>query len=90
MIDSQAVRNTCTAGVESKGFCLYKATHGIKRPWAVDTLGVPFFVPCTRANVSDDQGLIEMLTHTIESFKARPDDWSKRTILRDSGDTQSR
>ncbi|MEB3278066.1 MAG: hypothetical protein VKK42_04000 [Lyngbya sp.] len=39
IIDSQAVKNTCNASVESKGFCFYKATNGIKRHLAVDTLG---------------------------------------------------
>ena len=48
MVDSQAVKNTCNASVESKGFCLYKATNGIKRHLAVDTLGFPFFTHCTR------------------------------------------
>ena len=62
LIDSQAVKNTCNASVESKGFCFYKATNGIKRHLAVDTLGFPFFIHCTQANLSDDQGLIEMLT----------------------------
>ncbi|PZD70795.1 hypothetical protein C1752_09131 [Acaryochloris thomasi RCC1774] len=38
MADSQAVINTCNASVESKGFCFYKATNGIKRHLAVDTL----------------------------------------------------
>lgn len=47
LIDSQAVKNTCTASVESKGFCFYKATNGIKRHLAVDTLGFPFFIHCT-------------------------------------------
>ena len=41
IIDSQAVQNTCNASVESKGFCFYKATNGIKRHLAVDTLGFP-------------------------------------------------
>ena len=62
LIDSQAVKYTCNASVESKGFCFYKATDGIKRHLAVDTLGFPFFIHCTQANLSDDQGLIEMLT----------------------------
>jgi len=31
IVDSKAVENTCNASVESKGFCLYKATNGIKR-----------------------------------------------------------
>jgi hypothetical protein len=51
LIDSQAVKNTCNAGVESKGFCFYKATNGIKRHLALDTLGFPFFVHCTKAKV---------------------------------------
>ena len=54
MADSQAVKNTCNASVESKGFCFYKTTNGIKRHLAVDTLGFPFFTLCTPANVSDD------------------------------------
>jgi hypothetical protein len=55
IIDSQAVKNTCNASAESKGFCFYKATNGIKRHLAVDSLGKPFFTHCTRANVTDDQ-----------------------------------
>lgn len=54
IIDSQAVKNTCNASVDSKGFCFYKATNGIKRHLAIDTLGFPFFTHCTCANVSDD------------------------------------
>ncbi|MDV2997810.1 MAG: hypothetical protein N4J56_007515 [Chroococcidiopsis sp. SAG 2025] len=46
IIDSQAVKNTCNASVKSKGFCFYKATNGIKRHLAVDTLGFPFFSHC--------------------------------------------
>lgn len=57
MIDSQAVKNTCNASNASKGFCHYKVTNGIKRHLAVDTLGFPFFTHCTKANISDDQGL---------------------------------
>jgi len=79
------VQNTCNASIESKGFCFYKCTNGIKRHLAVDTLGFPFFTHCTRASVSDDQGLIEMLTHNIDYFKARPDDLPKLTILLDNG-----
>jgi len=47
IIDSQAVKNTCSASVQSKGFCHYKCTNGIKRHLAVDTLGLPFFTHCT-------------------------------------------
>lgn len=85
MCDSQAVKNTCNASVESKGFCHYKCTNGIKRHLAVDTLGFPFFTHCTKANVTDDQGLIEMLSHNIDYFRAKPVNIPKITILLDSG-----
>jgi hypothetical protein len=48
------------------------STNGIKRHLAVDTLGFPFFTHCTKANVSDDAGLIEMLTENIDYFKSKP------------------
>jgi transposase len=85
MIDSQAVKNTCNASIESKGFCFYKATNGIKRHLAVDTLGFPFFTHCTRANLSDDAGLLEMLTNNIDYFKSKPVNIPKITILLDNG-----
>jgi len=85
IIDSQAVKNTCNASVDSKGFCFYKATNGIKRHLAIDTLGFPFFTHCTRANVTDDAGLIEMLSLNIDYFKAKPLDIPKITILLDHG-----
>lgn len=79
------MKNTCNASSESKGFCFYKATNGIKRHLAVDTLGFPFFSHCTRANVSDDQGLIEMLSIHIDYFKSKPVNIPKITILLDNG-----
>lgn len=85
LIDSQAVKNTCNASVESKGFCSYKATNGIKRHLAVDTLGFPFFTHCTKANISDDQGLIEMLIQNIDYFRKKPMNIPKITILVDHG-----
>nr|WP_228024929.1 helicase-related protein [cf. Phormidesmis sp. LEGE 11477] len=85
MGDSQAVKNTCNASVGSKGFCFYKATNGIKRHLAVDTLGFPFFTLCTPANVSDDAGLIEMLIRNIDYFRAKPVNIPKITILLDNG-----
>ncbi len=48
MIDSQAVKNTCNARVDSKGFCFYKATNGIKRHLAVDSLGFLFLFTVRR------------------------------------------
>jgi hypothetical protein len=85
MIDPQAVKNTCNASIESKGFCFYQCTNGIKRHLAVDILGFPFFTHCTKASVSDDQGLIEMLTHNIDYFKSKPADLPKTTLLLDNG-----
>lgn len=85
MIDSQAVKNTCNANIESKGFCFYKSTNGIKRHLAVDTLGFPFFTHCTKASVSDDTGLIEMLSKNIDYFKSKPVNIPKITILLDHG-----
>ena len=85
IIDSQAVDNTCNASVESKGFCFYKCTNGIKRHLAVDILGFPFFTHCTKANISDDQGLIEMLSDNIDYFKSKPAELPKTTILVDNG-----
>ena len=80
-----ALKNTCNASMDSKGFCFYKATNGIKRHLAVDTLGFVFFTHCIKANVSDDAGLIEMLTLNIDYFKSKPVDIPKITILLDYG-----
>ena len=85
IIDSQAVKNTCNASADSKGYCFYKATNGIKRHLAIDTLGFPFFTHCTPANVSDDGGLVEMLTQNIDYFKSKPVNIPKITILLDHG-----
>ena len=85
MIDSQAVKNTCNAAKETSGFCFYKNTNGIKRHLAVDTTGLPFFTHCTPANISDDQGLIEMLTVNIDYFKSKPMNVPKITIVLDNG-----
>ena len=85
IIDSQAVQNTCNASIASKGYCFYKSTNGIKRHLAVDTLGFPFFTHCTKANLSDDGGLIEMLTKNIDYFTSKPVNIPKITILLDHG-----
>ncbi|PZO19893.1 MAG: IS5/IS1182 family transposase [Leptolyngbya foveolarum] len=85
IVDSQATKNTCTASVTSKGFCRYKATNGIKRHLTVDTLGFPFFTLCTAANVSDNAGLIEMLSQNIDYFRAKPVNIPKITVLLDHG-----
>ncbi|MEH2451211.1 MAG: transposase [Nostoc sp.] len=79
------MKNTCNASAASIGYCFYKSTNGIKRHLAVDTLGFPFFTHCTKANVSDDTGLIEMLTEKIDYFKSKPVNIPKITILLDHG-----
>jgi transposase len=71
--DSQAVKNTDTADISTKGFCHYKATNGIKRHLCVDVLGTPFFVACTPANVSDDAGLLRILGENVDFFLSLPD-----------------
>ncbi|NEQ85372.1 MAG: hypothetical protein F6K26_36240 [Moorea sp. SIO2I5] len=35
-------------------------------------MGFPFFSHCTKASVSDDVGLIEMLSDNIDYFKSKP------------------
>ena len=62
-------------------FCL----SPVKRHLAVDTLGFPFFTHCTKANVSDDSGLLKMLEQNIDYFKSKPVNIPKITILLDNG-----
>ncbi len=77
-------KNTETANRKTKGFCHYKCTNGIKRHLLVDVLGTPYFVRCTPANVSDDQGLVEMIKANKEYFLSLPSE-HRVTILRDHG-----
>ncbi|MGL4610920.1 MAG: transposase [Trueperaceae bacterium] len=85
IIDSQAVKNTCNARLESKGFCSYKATNGIKRHLAVDSLGFPFFTQCSKASETDDQGLLDMLSTHIDYVKRKPMNIPKIMLLLDHG-----
>jgi len=48
-------------------------------------LGFPFLTHCTQANVTDDPGLIEMLSLNIDDFKAKPVNIPNITILIDHG-----
>jgi transposase len=84
-VDSQAVKNTCNARLASKGFCHYKATNGIKRHLAVDSLGFPFFTHCSKASETDNQGLIDMLSRNMQYFRSKPMTIPKITILLDHG-----
>ena len=77
-------KNTDTANIETKGYCWYKATNGIKRHLLVDVLGNPYFVNCTKANVSDDAGLLEIIRENKQYFLDLPA-VRRTTILLDNG-----
>ncbi len=51
----------------------------------MDTLGFPFFTHCTKASVSEDVGLIELLTLNLDYFQSKPVNLPKITILLDHG-----
>jgi Transposase DDE domain len=82
--DSMCAKNTDTANIETKGYCHYKSTNGIKRHLLVDVLGNPYFVKCTAANISDDEGLLEIIKANKEYFLNLPDEHII-TILLDNG-----
>jgi transposase len=75
-------KNTDTANRETRGFCLYKCTNGIKRHLLVDVLGNVYFVHCTPANISDNQGLLAIIKKHKEYFLNLP---QRLTILLDHG-----
>jgi Transposase DDE domain len=81
--DSQAVKNTGSA--HQKGFCNYKCTNGIKRHLLTDVLGCPPMIEITTANISDDQGFVNLITTYIKYFKEKPVNTKKITILLDNG-----
>ena len=53
----------------------------------VDILGTPFFVVCTPANISDDDGFLQIIKENLDFFMDLPDISEKYTltILLDSG-----
>jgi hypothetical protein len=77
-------KNTDTANLETKGYCHYKSTNGIKRHLLVDVLGNPYFVKCTAANISDDEGLLAIIKAHIDYFLDLPEGHII-TILLDNG-----
>ena len=77
-------KNTDTANLETKGYCHYKGTNGIKRHLLVDVLGTPYFVHCTAANLSDDEGLLEISRENKAYFLNLPEG-HVITILLDNG-----
>ncbi len=78
IVDSQATKNTCNASIDSKGYCSYKVTNGIKKNLGVDSLGLPFFTLCNKASLSDDKALIEMFAQNIVNIP-------KITVMVDHG-----
>lgn len=77
-------KNTDTANLETKGYCWYKTTNGIKRHLLVDVLGNPYFVHCTKASVSDDDGLMAIIRENKQYFLDLPIG-HRLTILLDNG-----
>jgi Transposase DDE domain len=77
-------KNTDTANIETKGYCHYKSTNGIKRHLLVDVLGNPYFVKCTAANIGDDAGLLDIIKENKEYFLNLPEGHII-TILLDNG-----
>jgi hypothetical protein len=77
-------KNTDTANLETKGYCWYKSTNGIKRHLLVDVLGNPYFVKCTAANISDDEAMVAIIHENKEYFLELPEGQSI-TILLDNG-----
>ncbi len=78
MVDSQPVKNTCTAGKDT-----YKLTNGIERQLSVDSIGFSFFVHCSKPSLSNVQRLIEVFTEHINFFKLKLMNKKKITILVD-------
>jgi hypothetical protein len=77
-------KNTDTADIETKGYCWYKATNGIKRHMLVDVLGTPYFVKCIGANISDDEAMVAIICENKEYFPGLPEGRSI-TVLLDNG-----
>lgn len=77
-------KNTDTANRETKGYCWYKTTNGIKRHLLVDVLSNTHFVHCTPANISDDDGLLAIIKQNQEYFLQLPPEHDL-AILLDNG-----
>lgn len=77
-------QNTDTADLKTKGYCWYKATNGIKRHLLVDVLGNPYGVHCTKASLSDDDGMLAIIRENKEYFLDLPKGHII-TILLDNG-----
>ena len=66
IVDAQSVQNADTA--KEKGYDAGKKVSGIKRHIVVDTMGLPHAIIITKANVTDRNGAIEMITLNLDNL----------------------
>lgn len=66
IIDSKSIKNADIA--EEKGYDAGKKVSGIKLHIVVDTLGLPHALHVTRANVTDRNGALEMVSLNLDSL----------------------
>lgn len=79
IIDAKSIRNADSA--EEKGYDVGKKVSGIKLHIVVDTLGLPHALYVSRANTTDRDGAIEMISSCSEPFS------NMKKILVDGGYT---
>ncbi len=69
--------------IKTKWYCHYKSTNWIKRHLLVDILWNPYFIKCTKASISDDSWLIEIIRENKEYF-LKLEEWIVITLLLDN------
>ena len=79
IVDAQSVKTTDLT--KNSGYDGGKKISGIKRHMAVDINGFPQAIHITRANITDRDGAIALVTLNLEQFKL------VRTMMVDSGYT---
>ncbi|RND67780.1 Transposase DDE domain protein [Lacticaseibacillus paracasei] len=79
IVDAQSVKTTDLT--KNSGYDGGKKISGIKRHLAVDINGFPQAIHITRANITDRDGAIALVTFNLEQFKL------VRTMMVDSGYT---
>lgn len=68
-----------------RDFVITRQPMALNDIWLSIPWGFPSLLTLSKANVSDDQGLIEMLWQNIDYFKVKPVNIPKITILVDHG-----
>ena len=66
IVDAKSIKNVDTAG--EKGYDAGKKVAGIKLHTLVDTYGLPHAILVTRANVTDRDGAIEMVSLNLDAL----------------------